>query len=213
MKEKLSLIYKILIVIVSGIGIYLNLKAFTPAGALIYYTIQSNIWVFAFFLIISILMVVKKLEKNNIYYIFKGMVTMSITITMFVYQILLSSDASMNAYQNLQLECNFVHLFTPLLVITDYIIFGEKGNLKKSYPFIWSLTLVAYMIFDLLYVAIGGTFGDNLTYPYFYMDVDMYGVFGVFINCLFVYVFFIGYGTIVQTLDNKLGERRKKKLS
>lgn len=213
MKEKLSLIYKIIIVIVSGIGIYLNLKAFTPVGAVIYYTIQSNIWCFVFYLITVILMFIKKLEKNNIYYIFKGMVTMAITITMFVYQILLSSDASMNAYQNLQLECNFVHLFTPLLVITDYIIFGEKGNLKKSYPFIWSLTLVAYMIFDLLYVAIGGTFGDNLTYPYFYMDVDMYGVFGVFINCLFVYVFFIGYGTIVQTLDNKLGERRKKKLS
>ena len=157
------LIYKIIIVIVSGIGILLNLKAFTPSGALVYYTIQSNIWVFVFYLIIVILKIIKKEEKNNIYYIFKGMVTMAITITMFIYQILLSTDSGMVAYQNLELECNLVHLITPLLVMSDYLIFGEKGNLKKSYPFIWSLTLV----------------------------------------------FYLGYGILVQVLDNKLAKKSK----
>ena len=209
MKEKLSLIYKIIIVIVSGIGILLNLKAFTPSGALVYYTIQSNIWVFVFYLIIVILKIIKKEEKNNIYYIFKGMVTMAITITMFIYQILLSTDSGMVAYQNLELECNLVHLITPLLVMSDYLIFGEKGNLKKSYPFIWSLTLVFYLIFQILYASIGGTFFGDEAYPYFFMDVDRFGILGVLANCLLVYLFFIGYGILVQVLDNKLAKKSK----
>lgn len=209
MKEKLSLIYKIIIVIVSGIGILLNLKAFTPSGALVYYTIQSNIWVFVFYLIIVILKIIKKEEKNNIYYIFKGMVTMAITITMFIYQIILSTDSGMIAYQNLELECNLVHLITPLLVMSDYLIFGEKGNLKKSYPFIWSLTLVFYLIFQILYAAIGGTFFGDEAYPYFFMDIDRFGIWGVLTNCLLVYLFFIIYGILVQVIDNKLAKKNK----
>lgn len=210
MKEKLSLLLKIIIVIVSGIGLYLNFKLLTVKGSIIYFTIQSNLLCFLFFSITVILTIFKKLKKNDFYYISKGMVTMAITITMFVYQLLLSSDGGMGAYTGHALECNFVHIFVPVLVIADYIIFGEKGNLKKHYPFIWSLILVAYLLFNIIYVACGGRFAGGVTYPYFYMDTTTYGLFGVLMNCLVVYIFFVGYGFIVQFLDNKLGKRVKQ---
>lgn len=110
-RKKISLFYKILIVIISGIGLYLNFKMSSFRENIIYFTIQSNLLCFLFYLIIVILNFTKKLKKNNIYYIFKGMVTMAITITMFVYQLLISTNGGIEGYENNMLACNFVHLF------------------------------------------------------------------------------------------------------
>lgn len=206
MKQKISLIYKILIIIVSGIGLYLNFKLYSFKTAILYFTNLSNILVFIFYLVGLILFLTKKLKKNSVYYITKGMVTMAITITMFVYQIILSG--SMDAFVGHELENNFVHLIVPLLVIFDYIIFGEKGNLKKNYPFIWSLILIVYQLFVIIYSLWGGKFMGS-TVPYPYMDINKNGLWNVIINCLLVYIFFIGYGTIVQSLDNKLAKKVK----
>ena len=191
MKNKLDLLFKIIIVIVSGIGLYLNFNLLTIRDSIIYFTIQSNVLCFLFYLIAVVLMITKKLKKNDMYYISKGMVTMAITITMFVYWLLLSSGDGMEAYMGHDLENYFVHLFTPLLVIFDYIILGEKGNLKKNYPFIWSFILIAYSLFNVIYVFFGGTFAGGVKYPYPYMDIDNLGLFRVLMNCLVIYIFFI----------------------
>lgn len=206
MKEKISLIYKILIVVVSGIGLYLNFKLYSFKTAILYFTNLSNIFVFVFYLVGLILYFTKKLKKNDTYYIIKGMITMAITITMFVYQIILSG--SMNAFVGHEVENAFVHLIVPFLVIFDYIIFGKKGNLKKNYPFIWSFILVVYQLFVIIYSLWGGKFmGSSVPYPY--MDISKNGIWTVILNCVLVYVFFVGYGTIVQTLDNKFGKKSK----
>lgn len=206
MKEKISLIYKILIVVVSGIGLYLNFKLYSFKTAILYFTNLSNILVFVFYLVVLILYFTKKLKKNDTYYIIKGMITMAITITMFVYQIILSG--SMNAFVGHEVENAFVHLIVPFLVIFDYIIFGKKGNLKKNYPFIWSFILIVYQLFVIIYSLLGGKFmGSDVPYPY--MDISKNGIWTVILNCVLVYVFFVGYGTIVQTLDNKLSKKNK----
>lgn len=206
MKEKISLIYKILIVVVSGIGLYLNFKLYSFKTAILYFTNLSNILVFIFYLVGLILYFTKKLKKNDTYYIIKGMITMAITITMFVYQIILSG--SMNAFVGHEVENAFVHLIVPFLVIFDYIIFGKKGNLKKNYPFIWSFILIVYQLFVIIYSLLGGKFmGSDVPYPY--MDISKNGIWTVILNCVLVYVFFVGYGTIVQTLDNKLSKKNK----
>lgn len=206
MKEKISLIYKILIVVVSGIGLYLNFKLYSFKTAILYFTNLSNILVFVFYLVGLILYFTKKLKKNDTYYIIKGMITMAITITMFVYQIILSG--SMNTFVGHEVENSFVHLIVPFLVIFDYIIFGKKGNLKKNYPFIWSFILIVYQLFVIIYSLWGGKFmGSDVPYPY--MDISKNGIWTVILNCVLVYVFFVGYGTIVQTLDNKFGKKSK----
>lgn len=208
MKKYIELIYKILIVIITGIGLYLNFDLFSFDDSIIYFTIQSNLLCFIFYFILVILILIKKLKKNNFYYISKGMVTMSITITFLMYQLIIAPNGGVTGYENNMLACNFVHLFVPLMVIFDYIIFGEKGYIKKEYPFIWSLVLVAYFIFDLIYVSLGGRFMDGSIYPYFYMNVNKYGPGGVLINSSIIYIFFVGYGCIVQILDNKLGNKK-----
>lgn len=208
MKDRISLIYKIIIVIVSGISVYLNINAFSLNDAILYYTVQSNIMCLVFFLTIVVLTLLKKLKKNQIYYIIKGTCTMSITVTMFIYVFILSKNSSMNVYNGHEIACNLAHVVVPLLVICDYLIFGIKGNLKTSYPFIWSLTLVLYLVFDIFYVCLGGKFIDGSIYPYYYMNVEKYGYLKVGINCLMLYVFFIVYSFIVKWLDNKLAQNK-----
>ena len=207
MKEKLSLLYKIIIIIACGFGIYLNFKAFTVGGAVIYYTVQSNIMCFMFYVVVVILKLLGKLKKDSLYYILKGMVTMAITITMVVFQFVIT-DSGMLAYAGNELASVMAHVVVPLLVMSDYVIFGEKGNLKRNYPLIWSVTLVLYVIFDFVYVALGGRFNDGSIYPYLYMNIEVNGLLKVAISCITIFILFIVYGTIIQTIDQKLGKKR-----
>lgn len=207
MKLKLEWLYKLIIAITSCIGVCLNFRIFTVKGALIYYTVQSNLLCFIFYFIIILLYILNKLKKNSIYYVFKGMVTMSMTITMIVYQLFLSSNG---AYAGHEFTSMLVHLIVPLLTIFDYIIFGEKGNLKKTYPCIWTLTLVFYLIFDIIYVCLGGKFNNLNSYPYFFLNMDKYGFNGVVINCLIIYILFLTFGMIVQIFDQKLKQINQK---
>lgn len=207
MKEKIKLIYRTLIVIVSAIALYLNFKLLGFKEGIIYFTNLSNLLCFVYFTVLIIMTLLKKVKRNDTYYIIKGMVTMAITITMFIYNILLSSNG-MGVFKGHELECNLVHLVVPLMVILDYIIFGEKGNLKKEYPVIWSLVLILYIIFVLIYALLGGTFLNGLPYPYFFMDINKFGTIGVVFNLLIVYIFFVGFGTLVQKIDNWLGKNK-----
>lgn len=207
MKSKLEWLYKLIIMITSCIGVCLNFNVFTVKGALIYYTVQSNLLCFVFYFVILILYILKKFKKNSMYYVVKGMVTMAMTITMVVYQLFLSSNG---AYAGHEFTSILVHLIVPLLTIFDYIIFGEKGNLKKTYPCIWTITLVFYLIFDIIYVCLGGKFNNLNNYPYFFLNIDKYGLGGVAINCLIIYIIFLIFGIVVQKFDQKLKEINKK---
>lgn len=207
MKSKLEWLYKLIIVITSCIGVCLNFKLFTVKGALIYYTVQSNLLCFIFYFVILILYILKKLKKNSMYYVFKGMVTMAMTITMVVFQLLLSSNGT---YAGHEFTSLLVHLVVPLLTIFDYIIFGEKGNLKNTYPFIWTASLIFYLVFDVIYVCLGGKFNNLNNYPYFFLNIDKYGFIGVMINCLIIYILFLLFGIIVQRLDQKLKKINQK---
>lgn len=203
MKEKLEWLYKAIIMLFSGIGVYLNLKIFTVKGALIYYTVQSNLLCFVFYLTIIILMLTKKLKKNNLYYVFKGLLTMAVVITMIVYQLFL---ANTGAYDGHEFTSAIVHLIVPSLVIFDYLIFAEKGNLKKNDPYIWSLSLVGYFVFYKIYTLMGGKFNDAGTCPYFFLNVDKFGCMGVIFNCTIIYIAFILFGKLVHHVDKKLKE-------
>ena len=211
MKEKIKLIYRIFIVIISAIALYLNFELLGFKEGIIYFTNLSNLLCLIYFSILIIMTLLKKVKRNDIYYIIKGMVTMAITLTMFIYNILLSANG-MGVFEGHELECNLVHLVVPIMVILDYIMFGKKGNLKKEYVIYWCLGLFGYQVFVMIYSLLGGTFADGASYPYFYMNTEKYGVFGVFINTLVILIIYVLYGLLIQKLDNLVGNRKNNKL-
>lgn len=205
-KRNIALIYRIVIVVVSAVALFLNFKLFTFKIGILYFTNFSNLLCLLYFSALVICMILKKERNDDLHYIIKGMVTMAITLTMFLYYFILNSNAV--AFKNHMLECNLVHLVVPLLVIFDYIIFGIKGNLKKNYPFIWSGILFVYQIIITIYMFLGGTFVDGSKFPYFYMDTSRYGFWGVCLNILIILVLYVAYGKFIQILDNKLENKK-----
>lgn len=208
MMKKTSLIYKLLILIVTGISLYINLKYLTFRKGIAYFTIQSNLFCFIFYLVSFILFIFKKLKKGDTYYLLKGMATMAITLTMVIYYFVIATHG-ITGYEGHNIECIFAHLIVPGLIMLDYVIFGEKGHLKKNYPFIWSLFLLIYTAFSNLYVMLGGTYINGKEFAYFFMDSSKYGTSGVMINSLILYVSFVVFGIIVYYLDNKASKQRK----
>lgn len=207
MKNKIILLYRMIVVAVAAISLYLNFKFLTIGKGILYFTNLSNLLCLFYFSYLVIAMMLNKLKKNEFYYISKGMVTMAITATFFIYNFILAGRVI--EFEDHALECNLVHLVVPTLVILDYILFGEKGHLKREYPLVWSLVIIIYQLFLLVYMSFGGTFLHNEIYPYYYMDVEKYGMLGIMVNLAIIYVFYVGYGTLVQLIDNKLGNKHK----
>ena len=209
-KRKLALLYRIIIVIVSSIALFVNFKLMTFRLGILYFTNLSNLFCLLYFLVLVIEMILGKDKENSLHYIVKGMVTMCITLTMVVYNFILAGDSGI--FKNHMLECNLVHLVVPIMVIFDYILFGKKGNLKKEYVIYWCLGLFGYQVFVMIYSLLGGTFIGGASYPYFHMNTEKYGVFGVFINTLVILIIYVLYGLLIQKLDNLVGNRKNNKL-
>ena len=207
MKKHIELIYKILIVIITGIGLYLNFDLFSFDGGIIYFTIQSSLLCFLFYLITVILIISNKLKKNNFYYIFKGVATMAITITMFVYQFLLAPNG-VELYEHHFFTSEIVHLAIPILIILDYFLFAEKGNIKKTYPLYWCSPLFVYLVFVIIYSLCGGTFNGERV-PYFFLDIKEIGFLKVLIYCFMITIFYIGCGHLAFIIDNKLSKKNE----
>lgn len=90
-KRKLALFYRMAIVIVSAIALYMNFKLMSFRLGILYFTNLSNLFCLIYFLVLVIMMLLNKDKENKYHYIVKGMVTMCITLTMFVYNFILTS--------------------------------------------------------------------------------------------------------------------------
>lgn len=201
----MSVIYKLLIVIISGIGLFLNFKLLGIDYGLLYFTLLSNIFCFIFYFVTLFLKLFNKLKKNNIYYIFKSMMVMSMSITMILYYIMYI-NGNVGVYEGHFLVSSFLHLISPLMVIFDYIIFGKKGVTNKKYPFAWSMSLIIYCLLVIIYCMLGGTFGES-KYPYDFMNIEKYGFMRVFLVNVFIYILFIVYGFFVQYFDHRISKK------
>jgi hypothetical protein len=68
-----------------------------------------------------------------------------------------------------------VHLFMPLLMIGDYLIFTARGLVKKNESYLCMVIPYVYLLEIIpLGLTHAITFGSSY-YPYFFLDVDKYG--------------------------------------
>lgn len=206
MKKRLSFLWKLLIIVVTGIGLYLNFKFIGFKLSLAYFTILSNIFCFIFYLIDILFNNLKK--KKSFYYKIKGTMIMSITITMIIYTFLAITN-NIVAYNNHLIECMFVHYLTPILVLLEYFLYEKKGNIKWYYPFIWSVVLPLYWLFIHLKKIQGFSFLANTKYPYIFMDYEKYGAEKVFVNLFVIYIVFLICGMFFKKIDRFMAKGEK----
>lgn len=218
-RRTIEISYKIVVIFSLCLGIFLNLIDTSSRKALMsYYTLQSNLICLIAFVIIVVLKIRKKNDNNEIYFLVKGAVTIAIVITAVVYHVALAPnnfvmDSLQNSIANKVLADTFVHTISPILVVIDYFLFDEKGNMKYYYPIIWLIIPLNYVVYVYTYSNLGGRFysiGGSKKFAYFFLDYTKIGCKGVATWLLFIALAILAISEVFVLIDRKL---KGKKLS
>lgn len=204
---RVSALFKILIVIVSGYGLYLNsgLPEKFSKEMFLYFTILSNLLCFLYF-IYATFFTLKYKESKTLKISIKGSVTMAITVTMLIYWgVLVPAGFVMG--DSKRLADYTVHLIVPLLVILDYLLFDQKGLMTKKDPLYWLSIPLLYYVFTLIAYIFDIRYFDNNRFPYFFIDHTIVGATNVVINVLVLLVFFSLLGYLIYFIDHKLAKK------
>lgn len=217
--NRINLIFRIAYLSICGFGIIRHLSLddkIKNINMLSYFTIQSNIVCF-FVMICSICHSFVSIKKKRyhdyarVHLFLKGLALLMITITFLTYNLVLTGTGfSMTTGFSPALSLNdrIVHFIVPALTWIEFLLFQPKGSFKKYDPFKWLLAPVIYFIFIMVkarYVS-PATYGIGIKrYPYFFMDVETYGVWYVVKYVLIFTVATLVVGYIIRTIDFILG--------
>ncbi|MDR1099474.1 MAG: Pr6Pr family membrane protein [Treponema sp.] len=194
-------------------------STFNPV-TLLAYTIQSNILTAVFFGILLVKTVrsvpgggKEPISSKKPYGFFprlSAFITFAIFVTMLVFWFILAPG--MTARSLLALDNLAVHLITPLLMLADYLLFTERGKLKKYDPLRGAIIPYAYLLEAM---TIGSTrsvrydsLGNPSYYPYMFLDIDRFGP-RVILTVAAMTLFFLVIAFLWRLLDNKLGQRNR----
>lgn len=211
--KNISILYKIIIVIIGGYGLYINFwkaNGKFDVELVYYFTDQSNILVFVYF-ILDIIFIIK--SGKTLLPRFKGIVIMAITVTFLIYNFLLRPhNFVMGGYMSkyYYIENTILHCSIPIMTIFDWILFDKKGVYHIIDPLLWLIMPLVYFIFTVVRARVGQRFSDGSRYPYFFIDVDKYGLVGVLRNVILLTIFFLIFGYAVYLVDKFLSRFQNK---
>jgi hypothetical protein len=102
-----------------------------------------------------------------------------------------------------------VHLFVPLLLLADYIMFTTKGHLKKYDPFLFAIVPLVYLIFITIIGFAGATYKMEVdgeafvrSFPYFFIDYNVFGWWCAIFIGVFT-IIYIGSGFLMYLADRE----------
>lgn len=219
----LSLSIKLLITICSfvGVGICLTNASSFMGGAttLLYFTIQSNIWIGVTCLVASIIMILEL--KRNIkiakqwMYVVKMVFTVAITLTGVVFCFVLAPTMSTAAWS---LANILTHVIVPVLAIIDFFLYDNMVHFKKKHCLYAAIPPLYYLIFSSIGYVANWDFGGGNNYPYFFMNWgSKAGAFGfsnelpfvgVFYWIIIMLAFIIGVAFLYLTISNKIHDKK-----
>lgn len=97
------------------------------------------------------------------------------------------------------------HIAAPILVPLWWLLFSPHGRLRWSDPFLWALYPLAYSALTFIraqFMPSGS--GIQSRYPYFFMDIDQFGLSTVALNLSAIAAGFVIIGMLVVGIDKKL---------
>ena len=148
---------------------------------------------------------------------FKFIGMLGILLTFLVFNIMLAGAEGRDPQANWRIGSLIFHVVLPVLFIADWFLFYERKQCKWYYPLasvafpLTYLTFVyiqaAIMGFDTTVLIPGST--TPLIYPYFFVNLETQGVWGVIKWVALLLVAFIAVGFLFFGLD-KLGKKKEK---
>lgn len=212
----LSVLYKAAVFILAGVGLYLNsgLPQHLNLSILKYYTMLSNLLCFLYFgaaLVYGSSVIRKSGGRGSavLFPRFKGAVTIAILVTMLIYQFILADTPFSMGAGGSSLSDNMVHLFVPVLVILDWLLFDAKGRFHIQDPCLWCLLPMIYWGYTLIAAQLGVTYTAGSRYPYGFIDVDRLGFSQVALNVGLLLLGFLVLCYLIYGVDKLLSRGKK----
>ncbi len=167
----ISMILKCIVILCACVGTYLSAASgmggfMTGSRVFMYFTIQSNLLV-ALISAIGFVLLLRKRQVSNAWYVIKYVGTVSITLTGAVFTFVLAptlGDQAWTVYNVL------THVVVPIAFIADFFMIAVYGNIKKRHiPFVL-LPPGAYAVYAGIAYLAGWEFLKGVRYPYFFLN-------------------------------------------
>ena len=177
---KIALKASLAIVGILGIIFTAQSSAFMGGGSVFFFfTVQSNIFIIVMSLLFLVndvmLLINKKSFVNQTLLLIKYVATVAITITFIVFFTLLAPLMGVDyllSFNNFSL-----HAIVPILAIVDFILFDTDINLTYKNSLLATIAPISYVVFVYIGAIFKLRYGENLYYPYFFLDFEKNGFF------------------------------------
>ncbi len=177
---KIALKASLAIVGILGIIFTAQSSAFMGGGSVFFFfTVQSNIFIIVMSLLFLVndvmLLINKKSFINQTLLLIKYVATVAITITFIVFFTMLAPLMGVDyllSFNNFSL-----HAIVPILAIIDFILFDTDINLSYKNSLLATIAPISYVIFVYIGAIFKLQYGENLYYPYFFLDFEKNGFF------------------------------------
>ena len=175
---RIAILSALAIVGILGIIFTAQSSAFMGGGSdFFFFTVQSNIFIIAISLIFLVneivVLVTNKGFINQTLRHIKYVATVAITVTFLVFFTMLAPLMGVDyllSFNNFSL-----HAIVPMLAIIDFIIFDTDINLTYPNSLLATIAPISYVLFVYIGACFKLQYGENLYYPYFFLDFETNG--------------------------------------
>ena len=202
---------------VASLGIFDNIRMIRW-DCYVHFTNISNYFCLAVMLA-GLIQTARKKEDSYVSAVpmlkFIGM--LGILLTFLVFNIMLAGAEGRDPQANWRVNSLCFHVVLPVMYIADWFLFYERKNAKWYYPIASIAFPLIYVIFLLIQAIILKfdtsilipTTTTPLIYPYFFVNLDTQGVFGVLMWIGILAAAFTAVGYLFYGLD-RLGKKTKR---
>lgn len=161
---------------------------FTPTNFFSYFTILSNVGAM---LVLGSLAILPGLVGREPFVILRGAVTVYMTITGIVYNVLLAPAAA-DVSTQLAWVNSIVHVIAPIVVVVDWFV--DRSPIRPTLG--QAATWLIFPAVWLVYTMVRGPLAD--WYPYPFLNPDLHSVAEIVVTCIGILVAFVIVGLIVR---------------
>ena len=211
-----SLILKSIVALSAIVGV--TIQIILDSRDLLFFTIQSNIWIGAT-CIIGIALMLSKAPITNWMYSIKLIFTVSVTLTSVVYCTILAPFMGSKAYT---FASTLLHVVGPIAAIADFFVYDCYHLYKKWECLAVTLPPLYYLVFAGIGYVLNWDFGyGGHNYPYFFLNwgspagafgfSDEFPFIGVFYYVVILLVVVICIGSLYIFIANRTTRKKLAK--
>ena len=209
-----SIVLKSIVVVSVIVG--LTLYMVERVSHMLFFTLQSNIWI-GVTCIVGLVLMIAKVQLERWMYVVKLTFTVSITLTGVVYCTMLAPFLGSQAFT---LASTLLHVIVPVAAVADFFVYDYAGVYKWWDCLIVTVPPFYYLAFAGVGYALNWDFLDGLNYPYFFLDwgspAGAFGFskqspyIGVFYYVLILLAFVVGVGALYVFLAKVVAKKVAK---